>query len=176
MPSSISSSRLTVVSQARVSRAALHHPITAALVTTRPPPTSATIIRSMLHAQASGLLSIRALVTAVLGPDYLHYARWHQQVLQILRIYALEDHILYVTTESSESLFWMDQVVLTWIFDTITAELQDITGELDNTAQRVWVALDTHFCDNYWAWKLYLEAAFHQLVQGTFLSPSIVVR
>jgi hypothetical protein len=36
MPSSISSPRLTVVSRARVSRAALHHPITATLVTTRP--------------------------------------------------------------------------------------------------------------------------------------------
>jgi hypothetical protein len=121
-------------------------------------------IHSTLHAQALGIPSIRALVTDVLGPDSLQYARWHQQVLQILCRYALEAHILFNTTEPSESWFRMDQVVLTWIFGTITAELQDIAGELDNTARRVWVALETHFRGNYQARKLYLEVAFHQLV------------
>lgn len=41
------------------------------------PPTSTMIIHSTLHVQDSGLLSIRALVTNVLGPDSLQYARWH---------------------------------------------------------------------------------------------------
>lgn len=121
-------------------------------------------IRSTLHAQALGILSIRALVTDVLGPDSLQYARWHQQVLQILCRYALEAHVLFNTTEPSESWFRMDQVMLTWIFGTITAKLQDIAGELDNTTRRVWVALEIHFCDNYQARKLHLEVAFHQLV------------
>jgi hypothetical protein len=39
----------------------------------------------------------------------------------------------------------MDEVVLSWIHGTLTAELQDIVRVSDDTTHRIWVALEAKF-------------------------------
>jgi hypothetical protein len=60
----------------------------------------------------------------------------------------------------------MDEVVLSWIHGTLTAELQDIVRVPDDTAHRIWGALEAQFLDNRQTRILYLETAFRQLAQG----------
>jgi hypothetical protein len=59
----------------------------------------------------------------------------------------------------------MDEVVLSWIHGTLTAELQDIVRVPDDTAHRIWGALEDQFLGHRQTRILYLEAAFRQLAQ-----------
>jgi hypothetical protein len=47
-----------------------------------------------------------------------------------------------------------------------TAELQDIVRVSDDTAHRIWGALEAQFLGHRHTWILYLETAFRQLAQG----------
>jgi hypothetical protein len=123
-------------------------------------------LRASLHAQAAALTSIRATITDILMPDSTQYPRWCDQVLQTFRRYALADHILSPVTDPTEDWLLMDEVVLSWIHDTLTAELQDIVRVSDDTAHRIWGALEAQFLGNRQTQILYLETAFRQLAQG----------
>jgi hypothetical protein len=129
-------------------------------------PAPASTLRASLHAQAAALTSIRATVTDVLAPDSTQYPRWRDQVLQTLRRYALADHVLSVVPDPSEDWLLMDEVVLSWIHGTLTAELQDIVRVPDATAHRIWGALEAQFLGHRQTRILYLETAFRQLTQG----------
>jgi hypothetical protein len=79
-----------------------------------------------LHVQASSVQNIRSLVTVVLDASSAHYARWRDNVLLTLWQYALSDHVL------SDDTFvhvhaWdrMDMAVKSWLYGTISFELQD---------------------------------------------------
>jgi hypothetical protein len=126
-------------------------------------PALASTLHASLHAQATALTSIRATVTDVLTPDSTQYPRWHDQVLQTLRRYALADHVLSLDSDSTEDWLLMDEVVLSWIHGTLTAELQDIVRVSDDTAHQIWGALEAQFLGNHQTRILYLETAFHQL-------------
>jgi hypothetical protein len=86
--------------------------------------------------------------------------------LQTLRRYALADHVLSTVADPTEDWLLMDEVVLSWIHGTLTAELQDIVRVPDDTAHRIWGALEAQFLGNRQTWILYLETAFRQLAQG----------
>jgi hypothetical protein len=60
----------------------------------------------------------------------------------------------------------MDEVVLSWIHGTLTTELQDIVRVSNDTAHRIWGALEAQFLGNRQTRILYLESAFCQLAQG----------
>ena len=60
----------------------------------------------------------------------------------------------------------MDEVVLSWIHGTLTAELQDIVRVPDAIAHRVWGALEAQFLGHRQTRILYLETAFRQLTRG----------
>jgi hypothetical protein len=134
--------------------------------TFEPAPNSSSTLRASLNAQAAALTSIRATVTDVLAPDSTQYPRWRDQVLQTLRRYALADHVLSAVPDPSEDWLLMDEVVLSWIHGTLTAELQDIVRVLDDTAHRIWGALEAQFLGHRQTRILYLETAFRQLAQG----------
>jgi hypothetical protein len=105
--------------------------------TIKPAPAPASTLRASLHAQATALTSIRATVTDVLAPNSTQYTRWRDQVLQTLRRYALADHVLSAVPDPSKDWLLMDEVVLSWIDGTLTAELQDIVRMPDDTAHRI---------------------------------------
>jgi hypothetical protein len=119
-----------------------------------------------LHAQVVGLHNIRSLVSIVLDPTSSHYPRWRGQVLTLWR-YALADHVLVdLVNPPSPSWCMMDSVVLSWLHDTITIELQDIIHDQADTNQQVWLALEEQFLGNRDARVLHLDTQFYQFSQG----------
>jgi hypothetical protein len=60
----------------------------------------------------------------------------------------------------------MDEVVLSWIHGTLTAELQDIVRVSDDIAHRIWGALEAQFLGNRQTRILYLKNAFRHFAQG----------
>jgi hypothetical protein len=94
--------------------------------TFEPAPVPASTLRASLHAQAAALTSIWATFTDILAPDSTQYPRWRDQVLQTIRRYTVVDHVLTAVAAPMEDWLLMDEVVLSWIHDTLTAELQDI--------------------------------------------------
>ncbi|XP_008656841.2 uncharacterized protein [Zea mays] len=120
-----------------------------------------------LHAQAVEVHNIRSLVSVVLDPTSSHYPRWRAQVLLTLRRFALADHVLYdLVTPLSPSWAQMDSVVLFWLNNTITVELQDIVRDQADTARQLWLALEDQFFRNREAWALHLDDQFHLFSQG----------
>jgi hypothetical protein len=85
---------------------------------------------------------------------------------QTLRCYALADHVLSPVPDPTEDWLLMDEVVLSWIHGTLTAEIQDIVRVSDDTGHRIWGALEAQFLGNRQTRILYLENAFRQFAQG----------
>jgi hypothetical protein len=94
-------------------------------------------LHASLHAQAVALTSIRTTVTDILAPYSTQYPRWCDQVLQTLCHYALADHVLPTVAAPMEDWLLMDEVVLSWIHGTLTADLQDIVRVPDDTGHRI---------------------------------------
>jgi hypothetical protein len=94
----------------------------------------ATIIANQ-HAQTSDIQNILSLVSAVLDSSTTHYAR-HDNVLLTLQRYALSDHVLsdktFVDVPAWDK---MDMVVKSWLYGTISLELQDVTRQCGHTAR-----------------------------------------
>jgi hypothetical protein len=120
-----------------------------------------------LHSQACGVQNIRSLVNVTLDPSSAGYARWRDQVLLTLKRYALDDHVLSdAVPVNSPAWDRMDSVVVSWIFGTITAELQDIARERGVTARQTWLTLENQFIGTSEARALHLDATFRNFVQG----------
>ena len=60
----------------------------------------------------------------------------------------------------------MDNVVLSWLHNTVTVELQDIIRDQADTGRQAWLALEEQFLGNWDARALHLDAQFHQFSQG----------
>ena len=56
------------------------------------------------------------------------YGSWRDQVLLALRCYALDDNVLLDMPVKTRDVVWLrlDSVALSWIFGTISLDLQDI--------------------------------------------------
>ena len=111
-------------------------------------PTDAMV--AQLHLQAAGVQNIRALVTVLLDPTSSSYERWRDQVLLALRHYALDDHVLLDTLIEAQGVAWLrlDSVAMSWIFGTISLDLQDQVRTHGGTARQAWVALEGQFLGN----------------------------
>jgi hypothetical protein len=58
----------------------------------------------------------------------MHYARWRDNILLTLGHYSLSDHVLLDTTYVGVPAWnQMDSVVKSWIWGTISPDLQDVT-------------------------------------------------
>jgi hypothetical protein len=60
----------------------------------------------------------------------------------------------------------MDSVVVSWIFGTISIDLQDIARERGISARQTWLTLGNQFIGNSETRALHLDAMFHNFVQG----------
>jgi hypothetical protein len=89
--------------------------------------------------------------------------------LQTLHRYALADHVLSAVSDLLDDWLLMDEVVLSWIHGTLTTELQDIVCVPDDTAHRIWGALEAQFLGHRQTRILYLETAFRRFAQGRSL-------
>ena len=66
------------------------------------------------------------------------------KVLLVLRHYALDDHVLLDTPIEARDVVCLrlDSVAMSWIFGTISLDLQDIVRTHGGTARQAWVALE----------------------------------
>ena len=104
---------------------------------------------AQLHLQAAGVQNIKTLVSVLLDPTS-SYGRWRDQVLLALRRYALDDHVLLDTPVEARDMVWLrlDSVAMSWIFGTISLDLQDIVRTHGGTARQAWLALEGQFLGN----------------------------
>jgi hypothetical protein len=103
----------------------------------------------------------------MLDASSTHYARWRDNVLLTLRRYALSDHVLSNDTFVNVPA-WdrMVMVVKSWLYDTISPELQDVTRQHGHTTRAAWLALENRFIGNQETCALHIDATFRSFVQG----------
>jgi hypothetical protein len=110
-----------------------------------------------IHVQAVDVQNIRSLISVTLDLSSTYYAHWRDNILLTLGRYSLSGHVLMDTTYS---------VVKSWIYDTISPDLQDVTQQRDHTAHDAWLALENHFLDNRESRILHIDATFRSFIQG----------
>jgi hypothetical protein len=110
-----------------------------------------------LHLQAVGVPYIKNLVTVLLDSTSTSYTSWRNQVLA-----PLNTHVW------ARNLAWqrLDSIAMSWIFRTISLDLQEIVRTLGGTAREAWLALETQFLGNAQARALQLDAELRMLEQG----------
>jgi hypothetical protein len=108
------------------------------------------------------------LVTIVLDSNSTFYTRWRDQLLLVLRRYALDCHVLTDTPARARDPAWRrrDCIVMSWISGTISLDLQDIVRTPDPTARVMWLSRETHFLKNAQTRALQLDAELCTLEQG----------
>jgi hypothetical protein len=60
----------------------------------------------------------------------------------------------------------MNTVVRSWLYDTISPELQDVTRQNGHTARDTWLALENQFIGNRETHTLHIDTIFCNFVQG----------
>jgi hypothetical protein len=116
--------------------------------------------------QAIGIQNIRLVVIIILEPLSPHYKRWHDLVLLTLHRYALDDHILSNVADSSIYWAWLDNIVVTRIFGTLSPKMHEIIWEPTETTHQAWLALEAQFLNNRESRVLQPDARFRIFNQG----------
>jgi hypothetical protein len=88
-------------------------------------------------------------------------------MLMALTRYSLTDHILSDDAFTGDHAWTrMDIVVLCWLTNTITVDLQEVIWECGRPARQLWVALENQFLGNRETRTLHLDVAFRNFVQS----------
>jgi hypothetical protein len=88
-------------------------------------------------------------------------------MLMALTWYSLADHVLSDDAFTDDPTWTrIDAVVLSWLTNTITADLQEVVREHGHLACHLWLTLENQFLGNYETHTLHLDAAFHNFVHG----------
>jgi hypothetical protein len=106
------------------------------------------------------------VVTIILEPSSPDYKRWRDLMLLTLCRYTLNDHILFDVANSSVSWARLDNIVVTWILDTLSPKLHEIIRESTETAHQAWLTIKAQFLDNSESRVLQLDARFRAFKQG----------
>jgi len=123
-----------------------------------------------LHSQAVAVQNIKNLILIVLDLQSSNYSKWRGYVLLILGRFALKDHVLINDSHPYDPAWSrMDCVVLSWLFNTISADLMDVVHERDGlTARAAWLGIEQQFLNNRKSRAMLLDAEFRTLCQGAF--------
>ena len=120
-----------------------------------------------LHSQAAAVQNIKNLIPIVLDLQSSNYSKWRDYVLLILGRFALKDHVLIDSRPYDPAWSRMDCVVLSWLFNTISADLLDVVHERDGlTAWAAWLGIEQQFLNNRESHAMLLDAEFRTLCQG----------
>jgi len=121
-----------------------------------------------VHAAAIAVLNIKVLVPVVLDRVANNYTRWRALFLVVLGKYALTDHVLNdVVNADRPAWVQMDRTVLTWIYGTINADLQQSTMLKNPNARVAWLHLEDEFLGQRESRALLLSAEFRTVKQGS---------
>ena len=120
-----------------------------------------------LHSQAIGVMNIKVLVPVTLEKPANNYGRWRSMFLVVLGKYNLKDHVLSDASYPARSaLATMDCCVLTWIYDTMSNDLQQSLMIREPRARVAWLYLEDEFLGQRESCALLLEAEFRTFKQG----------
>jgi hypothetical protein len=84
---------------------------------------------------------------------------------QALQRYALIKHITDDAPSNDPGWIWMDNVVLNWISNSISADLHQVVRERGCTTRHLWLAIENQFLGNREQHTLHLDVAFRTFVQ-----------
>ena len=109
------------------------------------------------------------MIPIVLDLQASNYSKWRGYILLVLGRFALKDHVLSDATRLHDTAWsYMDRVVVSWIFNTISPDLLDIVHERDGITARVaWLGLEQQFFNNRESRAMLLDAEFRTTCQGT---------
>jgi hypothetical protein len=95
-----------------------------------------------LHVQATAVPNVRQLVSIMLDTTPSSYTIWRDLILMALTWYSLVDHVLSDDAFTDDPAWTrMDVVVLYWLTNTITADLQEVIWERGHPTRHLWLAL-----------------------------------
>jgi hypothetical protein len=121
-----------------------------------------------VHAASIAVLNIKVLVPLVLDRAADNYNRWHAVFLTVLGKYALTDHVLSDVVNADRPVWvQMNCTVLTWIYGTIHADLQQSTMNRKPNAHGAWTYLKNEFLGQRESRALLLSAEFRTAKQGS---------
>jgi hypothetical protein len=105
--------------------------------------------------------NICSLMNIVLDATSSNYTRWRDNMMLALTRYALTDEAFL------DDPGWtrIDIVILCWLTNTISPDLQEVIWECGRTVRHLWLRLQNQFLGNRETRTLYLDAAFHNFVQ-----------
>jgi hypothetical protein len=119
-----------------------------------------------LYVQATTVPNVCQLVNIMLDTTSSNYAIEHDLMLMVPTWYSLTDHVLSDDPFTDDPAWTrMDVVVLCWLTNTITTDLQEVVRECGRPARHQWLALENQFLSNRETLMLHLDAAFHNFVQ-----------
>jgi hypothetical protein len=118
-----------------------------------------------LHVQAMTVPNVFQLVNIVLDTTSSNYAIWCDLMLMALTRYSLTDHVMSDDTFTDDPTWTrMDIVILCWLTNTITADLQEVIRERGHPVCHLWLALENQFLGNPKTRTLQLDTAFRIFV------------
>jgi hypothetical protein len=122
-----------------------------------------------LHSQAAVVQNIRNLIPVTLDLQASNFSKWRDYVLLILGRFALQDHVLGDVPPLPEPAWTrMDCVVVSWLFNTISADLLDVIHDHNGVTARVtWLGLEEQFLNNRASHAMIVDVEFRTLTQGT---------
>jgi hypothetical protein len=121
-----------------------------------------------VHSATIVVMNIKVLVLVVLDRATNNYNRWRSLFLVILGKYALTDHALTDVVHADRPVWvQMDCTVLTWIYGTINADLQQSTMLKNPSARIAWLHLEDDFLGQRESLALLLSTEFRTVKQGS---------
>ncbi|XP_015688564.1 uncharacterized protein LOC107303511 [Oryza brachyantha] len=72
----------------------------------------------------------------------------------------------YPTTSALPDWTWINVVVKSWFYSTISADLANVVIDHRTTTHEAWIAIEGHFLGNQETHALHLDAKFRAFVQG----------
>jgi hypothetical protein len=64
------------------------------------------------------------------------------------------------------SLDRMGNVIKSWIYSTISLDLQDVTWQRGHMTHNAWMALESHFLSTHETHALHIDVTFQSFIQG----------
>jgi hypothetical protein len=111
------------------------------------------------------VLNVRQLVNIVFDSS-TNYSSWRDLMEQALQRYALIKHVTDDAPSNDPGWIRMDSVVLNWISNSISADLQQVVRERGCIAYHLWLTIENQFLGNREQRTLHLDAVFRNFVQG----------
>jgi hypothetical protein len=120
-----------------------------------------------IHAQALAVVNIKNLIPITLDRITNNYDRWRKVFLITLGKYALTDHVLSDEVHPTRSAWaQMECTVMSWIYNTISPDLQQQVLLKELRARVAWLVLDDEFLGQRESRALLLSAEFRNFRQG----------